>query len=93
MTSTLHVWIIDPQDHTVAPRMDPTPRYVNHAPKDQMRKQAVEHIGRANYKLRSLNHLVDGNMLAYVYPNTQKPKTATKIPGWVYKRTALPAIK
>lgn len=92
MTSPLHIWIIDPQDHTKNPQMDTTPRYVNQGPKDEMRKQALEHIERANYRLRSLNHTVDGNMIAYVYPKHLKAKTASKVSGWIYKRTTLPAV-
>lgn len=92
MTSPLHIWIIDPTDPTVQPKMDPVPRYVNHGPKDEMRKQAMGHIERANYKFRSISHTVDGNMIAYVYPKHLKVKTASKMAGWVFKRTAVPAI-
>lgn len=92
MTSPLHVWIIDPTNSAIQPKLDPTPRYLNHGPKDKMRQQAKEHLARADYKLRSLSHTVDGNMIAYVYHKDIKPKTATKVAGWVFQRTSIPAI-
>lgn len=92
MTKNLIVWILDPNDTSKPPRMDTTPRYVNHGPHDHMRKQAVEHIKRAEYKLRTVNHTTDGHMVAYVYPKNAKLKTATKVPGWVFKTPTIPAI-
>ena len=92
-TKVLRVWIIDPADHNVSARLDTTPRYVNVAPLDEMKKQAKEHIARADFKIRSLNHTTDGDLVAYVYPQHLKAKSATKPSGWVFKRTSIPSHK
>jgi hypothetical protein len=90
-TKTVQVWIVD---HTGEnpPRLDTTPRYVLEGPLDEMKKQAVEHVLRAEYTVKTINHAADGGLIAYVYAKDAVRKTATKVPGWAFKRPKIPAI-
>lgn len=90
MTSVLKVFVIDPQNPAKAPMYDPTPRLINITDFETMKKSAIDILSRANYKVRSLNHTPNGELIAYVYSKDVKVMSAQPIAGWVFKR---PAVK
>jgi hypothetical protein len=92
-TTPLKVWIIDPANAATAPKLDTTPRYVNIGPVDLMKQQAKEHLARANFKTRSVNHTVDGELVAYCYAAELVAPSASKPQGWIFKRTSVPSHK
>jgi hypothetical protein len=87
MTSILKVWVIDPLKPSEPPKYDPTARLVNIADFETMKKSARENLIRAGYKIRSLSHTQNGEMVAYVYPKDAKVMHAQPIKGWVFKRS------
>ncbi len=90
MTSILKVFIIDPEKPNDAPVYDPTPRLVNITDFETMKKSARESLARADYKIRSLSHTQNGEMVAYVYHKDAKVLHAQPIKGWVFKRSKVP---
>lgn len=90
MARILKVWIIDPADNSKQPRFETVARHINEADIDTMEKQAIDILTQADYKIRTLNHLTDGNLVAYVYPKNLKAQDANPIAGWVFKRPDVP---
>lgn len=91
MTSILKVFIINPEKPNDAPAYDPTPRLVNIADFDTMKKSAIALLKQSDYKIRSLNHTQNGEMIAYVYHKDAKVMHAQPVQGWVFKRSKVPS--
>lgn len=90
MAKILKVWIINPANPNESPKFETVARHLNQADLDTMEKQAIDILTRDGYKIRTINHCVDGNVIAYVYPAHLKALDVVPIPGWVFKRPDVP---